>query len=485
MHLGSSQAHPSPLPSGGEVPRSEGEGAPGTPDWLRWPTFVVVLLIALSAAGGLVHSTFHAVNLAGPAVWLLVLGLAGVGAFAWRLRAGDGWVLPALAALVLSRSLIAWHLDAPLISDFLDYHNLAVGVANGGPWLQEGRPMGWPLILGAAYALFGPHPWLGEALNVAFALLGGVALWALVRPLAGPAAAALALAAYVLWPQHAQMTAVVGTEIVYATFFLAAGAALVRARPEALGWALAAGALTGLAQWVRPTTLALVPAALLGLWLVGRRPRVVAALAGLYLAGLLVVLAPVAEWNHRVQGKWSLSTSAYGGWSLLVGMNQRHMGMWNVDDAATAERLGGLKAVDAYARAEGIRRMTSDPVGTARLVAVKFPVMWAMEGDGTYWTLGTRQPPDPRTPVDMALLTLLAQAFYAGVAVLAARALRLRELALGWAPLFGGLLTLAAVHSLLEVQGRYHFYWTPLLIALAAVTLCPQRGEVTRTASTR
>ena len=448
---------------------------------LRTVTFLVVALIALCAAGGLFFALAHAMSLLGPAVALLWVGVVVAGALALRGReaaTSPAFLGAAFATLLALRAATSLAIDAPLISDFKDYHDLAVGVLNGGPWIQDGRPMGYPLLLAAAYGLAGPHPTTGEWLNVFLGGLSGLALWALVQRLAGPVAAGLAVALFAVWPAHALMTALIGTEVVYGCAFLAAMAALVRVAPAGQGWAWAAtaGAFTGLAQWVRPTTLALVPAALLWLLVAGRRPHAAAALAGLYLAGLLLVLAPVAEWNHRTQGRWSLSTSSYGGWSLLVGMNQRHHGMWNVDDAATADQLGGLAAVDAYARAEGLRRMQADPLATAGLLARKFPIMWAMEDYGTYWALGTAPSPDHGR---MALLTLLAQTFYAAVTGLAAWALwRRRDWDAAWTPLFVGLLLLVGVHSLLEVQGRYHFYWTPVFLALAACALiAPRRAE--------
>ncbi len=469
---------------------------------LRLATLAIVALIALRALIGLLDVLAHAAGHLGAgavALWLAALAAAALLVYRRRRSTDLLTVLPtalptgrtaialALIALIGLRALAALAIDAPLISDFKDYHDLAVGVLGGGPWLRDGRPMGWPWLLAAAYAVTGPTPAAGEWLNVAFGGASGMALWWLVRHLAGPGPALGALALFACWPAHALMTPVLGTEVVYGLAFLAAMGALVRARPAEpisadplawplpAGWAVAAGALTGLAQYIRPTTLALVPAAVVWLALAGRRPRVAAALIGLYLAGLLAVLAPVAEWNHRTHGKWSLTTSSYGGWSLLVGMNQRHVGMWNVDDDATAQRLGGLAAVDAYARAEGLRRLTKDPVATARLVAAKFPIMWAMEDYGTYWALGTAPEPEPRR---MALLTLLAQTFYAVVTALAAWALwRRRIWDAAWTPLFLGLLLLVGVHSLLEVQGRYHFYWTPLFIALAATCLAPAKRD--------
>ncbi|MEB3329081.1 MAG: hypothetical protein VKQ33_07600 [Candidatus Sericytochromatia bacterium] len=404
----------------------------------------------------------------------LLLGLAGgTGRLRGLLAAG---VWPAVLAALGLRLGVVWALDVPLISDFKDYHELALGLLNGAPWLQEGRPTGYPLALAAAYAAFGTTTSVGEGLGVALGTLGVLALHALAKPLVGPRGATAAAWAYALWPAHLLSTPVLGTEVPYTTAFLAMMAALVRVGPglaAGAAWACLAGALTAVAQYVRPTTLALVPAA--WAFLVRGAPglRVGALRVLLYTGALLALLGPVAAFNHAHLGRWSLSTSAYGSWSLLVGMNQQHHGMWNVDDAAVADRLRDRQAIDAWAAEEGRRRMVADPPATLALMGRKFVIMWGAEDFGVYWAYGFRPDADPGV---RSLLTLASQAFYAALTTLAAVALwRKRRWPVGMWPLWIGLLTLVGVHSLLEVQGRYHCYWTPVFMIAAGALAA--RGE--------
>jgi hypothetical protein len=459
---------------------------------VRLACAVLVTAIAALAVEGWLAVHLEAAWTLGAGFWPLAGGLgllAALGLAAARRPGGvpEGpWALAAVVGLALGIRLLAVALiDAPVISDFLLYHNFAVELAQGGAWQPvshdrggawwlEGRPMGYPSMLALAYALAGPSPAWGEALNVGLGVLGCFAMYAAVTPLAGARVGRLAALLFALWPAHVLMTPVLATEVAYATLVLAMAAALARARGtnphdawRLAAWAGLAGAATAAAQYVRPTTLALVPAALLALaW---RQPGLRAAgiPVAAYGAVLLTLLLPVAFHQHAATGKWSLSTSGYGSWSLLVGMNQQATGMWNVADDAAAGRLGTLPAVEAWARVEGWRRLTADPAASAHLMVRKLPLMWRLEDFGTYWALGTR----PGTPLGtQRLLTWLAQAFWAAVSLGAAWALWRRHLEHpGWLFWIVGLLTIAAVHALLEVQSRYHFAWTPLLIALAAV----------------
>ncbi|MEB3221809.1 MAG: hypothetical protein VKS61_06985 [Candidatus Sericytochromatia bacterium] len=439
---------------------------------LRALTLAVVAAIALAAILATVWMAGEAYRNADPG-WIvgglggaLLLAVAGrTGRLAGLLAAG---VWPAVLAALCLRLGATWALDVPLISDFKDYHDMALGLLNGAPWLQEGRPTGYPLALAATYAAFGVSTSAGEGLGVATGTLGVLALYALATPLVGRRGATAAAWAYALWPANVLSTPVLGTEVPYTTAFLAMMAALIRVGPGlAVGaaWACLAGALTAAAQYVRPTTLALVPAAWAFLARSAPGARAGAMRVLVYTGALLTLLSPVLAFNHAHLGRWSLSTSAYGSWSLLVGMNQRHNGMWNVDDAAVADRLQDRRAIDAWAAEEGRRRLLADPPATLALMGRKFVIMWGAEDFGTYWAYGFRPDADPGV---RAMLALISQAFYAALTALAAWALwRQRRWPLGVWPLWVGLLLLVGVHSLLEVQSRYHCYWTPVFMVAA------------------
>lgn len=406
------------------------------------------------------------VALAVGTAWLAVRGRRAIPPGVLESR----WLPVAGVAVVgMTRVLATARWDAPLISDFRQYHTLAENVLRGGGWFSEVVPMGYPLLLGATYRLAGVHTWAGEALNVVLAIGTSVVLYGFVRRTWGPRAAVLALALYALFPAQVLMTAVLGTEVVYGAVLL--GALWAWSETEALGWrmALVAGVLLGLSQYVRPTSLALaaVFVATLGLMRLGLAGMLTR--AGAFALAFVVVLLPVLRYNWQQAHQLSLSTSSYAGWSLLVGANQRSVGQWNIEDARLVEKEPSIRARDALAAREARRRIAADPVAYARLIVRKLPVMWASEGYAPYWVMGTADDP-PRHAT--ALWTLVSQIVYAATLMVAAWALvRLAPFDPAAVVIVLTLLAFAAIHSLLEVQGRYHFSVVPLFIVLAGVGL--------------
>jgi 4-amino-4-deoxy-L-arabinose transferase-like glycosyltransferase len=412
--------------------------------------------------------------------WAALPVIAVVGYWAWR-RLGDrfwsskGALWTGFGLLLATRLVAAVLIDVPLISDFLEYHRLAVSVTAGGPWFSELRPMGYPLMLAGAYKLLGPTTGVGEGLNLLLALGTGALVYGFARRVWSREGGAIALWLYALCPAQALVVTLMGTEVAYAAVFLAAMWAGTEAARGKWPPALLTGALLGLAQYIRPTSLALLPALLVLPFLL-RQPwkRAMGAAFGMVVAFLLV-LAPVAAYNHRVEGKWSLSTSNYGGWSVLVGTNQKHNGAWNVDDVALMAKYTDLREMNRAAQQEGVRRLTSDPAGFIALAGRKFPLMWAQEDYATYWTLGTGPKPDVKLTAPLMLLSQLFYAFVLVAALLALLLERRRRPAAGL--LFGAvILTLTGIHSLMEVQSRYHFYVVPLLIVLAAGAFRPKEA---------
>src|SRR5690606_24144952 len=99
-----------------------------------------------------------------------------------------------------------------------------------------------------------------------------------------------------------------------------------------IGVALAAALAIG--QYVRATAASLIGPIVVVPFLVGVRWRLALAHGLLVVAAFVVLMLPVVAFNLRVHGDLSVSTSAYGGWSLYVGANREHGGMWNAEDAA-------------------------------------------------------------------------------------------------------------------------------------------------------
>lgn len=87
----------------------------------------------------------------------------------------------------------------------------------------------------------------------------------------------------------------------------------------------------------------------------------------------------------------SVSTSAYGGWSLYVGANRDHGGMWNAEDSARLAAFPGESVWEqsAYAGRLAWDRYAADIGATFDLFTTKFRVMWGDEKYAAGYALPT------------------------------------------------------------------------------------------------
>jgi hypothetical protein len=257
------------------------------------------------------------------------------------------------------------------------------------------------------------------------------------------------------------------TEPLYALALAAAiRLALVLDRRALLGAAGAALALAG-GQYVRATSAALVLPAVLAPLLAGWRPRRAAARGAVLVGVFVLLLVPVIEFNLRAHGALSISTSSYGGWSMYVGLNAEAGGQWNPTDAAALATFPGDTWWDrsAHAGSLAIDRALEDPGRTIGLMPTKFVTLWGDEAYAPDYAFVRVQ--EPRV---VEVGRGLAQAFWLILCLLAAIGLLVDRRQPRPAALVIGttIATVALIHLVLEVHGRYHSYLVPLLCVLAA-----------------
>jgi hypothetical protein len=202
----------------------------------------------------------------------------GAGARRW-------WLAPAalvVVAVVLRVVVIAADGSYEPANDSFDYHRHAVSIAagDGYPSSEYGsgvgptalRPPGYPVLLGAVYAISGDSVTAGR---VAGALLGGLAvllLFMIVAPLWGRRTALVAAGMLAVFPPSILMSAELWSENLFVVATLAAILAVVRfAGTGQLRWMLAAGALCGVALLTRNIGLVLLVPLLVAAALTGRR----------------------------------------------------------------------------------------------------------------------------------------------------------------------------------------------------------------------
>lgn len=390
-----------------------------------------------------------------------------------------------LVLVVVVRLATAFLIDAPVDRDMRYYDTAAAGIL-GGACCFESRPMGYPLLLAGAYGVIGRGALAGEALNILAALAGAILLAAVARRWFGGAAASVAIALYACWPAAALMTTARMSETVYSSQLVMAVAT------AALGgtgwrWGTITGAMIGLSQYVRATSIALVPA--FGLARIvgrGRSARAIAAdVAALVLSSLLI-LVPVAVHNLRAHRELSVQTHSYGGLSLWQGTDQGSGGRFSIETWEAYPHLspGDLWEDGKVAARLGTARIVEDPIGFLGLQLQKFPFTWGSEDYGILFAFGSDAPSGPRE----TFARILAQGFYAAVAVLATVTLWARR-RLDIDPLtalaIGLSVITAGIHVFLEARERYHMYVVPLILALAAIGITTAVASRAGSATTR
>ena len=404
------------------------------------------IAVYLAAAGALVVLAWHAARWRG--LWRGVLPLSIV-----------------VVAIVVRAALAAVADGAPFGEPAI-VEQQARGVLDGVCCFSH-RPLGYPIALAGAYALLGPGPSAVEILNIGFAAATTWLTWSIGVAGWSRRVGALAATAYAVAPSQVLLALTPLTEPMF-TLALAAAIrlALVLDRRALLAAAGAAVALAG-GQYVRATSAVLVLPAVLAALFAGWGLRRAAVRGALLVGVFVVLLVPVILFNLRAHDELSISTSAYGGWSVYVGMNAESGGQWNSLDAAALAGFPGDSWWDrsAHAGSLALDRALEDPGRTLGLLPTKFVTLWGDEAYAADYAFGRVQ--QPRV---IAVALGLSQAVWVVVCVLAAvgvvvdrRRGRPATLVLGTT-----VAVIALIHLLLEVHSRYHSYLLPLLCVLAA-----------------
>ena len=238
-------------------------------------------------------------------------------------------------------------------------------------------------------------------------------------------------------------------------------AAAFLARPVALAYLLGVVTILGFAAY-HSTAL---------------RPRI--RLVGAVLtciAGFAAAVAPQALLNYHNEGRFSIAPAPSLGYQLLLGTNRESRGRYNDKDI---ERAGfdrpaeiPFEEADRTARQIALERIADDPLGFAVFAATdKMRELWGGETELLRWSLNTSPRHDRfkemgllrwgGVVVDGVYLGFLFAAFL-GAARLLQRRGAVKD-PIRWLLVYTVLLALALVHVFVEVGGRYHLAFSPLL----------------------
>ncbi len=290
-------------------------------------------------------------------------------------------------ALAVRLAVVAWAAARiPAAADGVYYDKIATRIAAGlgYTWLwPDGAvtyaahyPIGYPAILGAAYAVFGSHVVVAMLVNTVLGAVGALAAHAALVRSASPRAALFGGLAVAIHPALALYTPALMTEGATATFVTLALYFATRASSEqrAAGWRVATGVALGVATLVRPQCIVFAPA--LGLLAAGG----VSVVKRVSSAALVtaVAVACCLPWTARncVRMDRCALVSVNGGWNLLIGA-QTTTGAWApVDVPAECREVWAEAAKDDCFGRVARTRIGESPVpffaGATRKIAVTF-----------------------------------------------------------------------------------------------------------------
>ncbi len=304
----------------------------------------------------------------------------------------ETWWLFGLA-LALRLSVALWGAGRfPPADDGSFYHAVAARIAQGDGYTwawPDGvvtyaahYPVGYPALLGAAYALLGSKPVVAMLVNALGGALLVLAVHRIALRLAPLRRARLAALAVALHPTLLLYTVALMTEALAASLLvaLAAGALWLRSESRSKWWRLALGAGGALLVLVRPQLLPmLVVLGAVAVWVppetAARRALLARAAAAAQVVLLTLVLCLPWTWRNCEKMDGCVFVSANGGWNLLIGTLPEGQGSFAPIAGATVPRecreVFGEAGKDRCFGRAGARRVAEQPLAWLSLAPQK------------------------------------------------------------------------------------------------------------------
>jgi hypothetical protein len=398
-------------------------------------------------------------------------------------------VRPALNASRIRRILLVilllgglarflWAISVPTrpVSDFRNYHEFAVKLAQDEIPEELSKNPGYPLLLSISYRIE-PAVITGKLLNAALSTLTIYLLFLLGSALSAQTTGLLAAFLFAILPAEINMVSVLGAEVAATMLITAATLALVYGcqKKRWIGWVYGGGLLFGIGITVRSSLVFLAPL-LLGILvfidhsaITHKIYRLIAVLAGT-ATGLLLL----AGWHSASTGRLTLAAlQSQDAFPFLSGTNIQAEGGWNEEDARLYFSWPASER-DQMAITIALQRVRENPLGMALFIPHKIATLMGDQTYGNTWSI---------YPINWRNLTILRdqrqnildanrylnQAVYILLLTLAVYHFldyRLAAPAISAMAIFSVILIILP-HTILEVQSRYHHIILPYLVLVA------------------
>ncbi|HOM01528.1 MAG TPA: hypothetical protein PLH43_01700 [Acetivibrio sp.] len=369
-------------------------------------------------------------------------------------------------------------------SDFELYNNLAEafsrGEAAGGKYVALfPHTFGYPFVLAMVYGVFSPDKYFALILNILFEVGTGVLIYYLGKMVSNWEIGFSAAVIWALWPSHVFYSSIVCTEPLYTLLMVLLIFAYFKFSAKNSNFLyscvlyLVLGFLCAAANAVRPmgTLLIIVMGIAEVVRIIKRREGLKQSFAGLapFAAFLIAYFSLVNLAGVYVSHKVGYRTAKNPiGFNTYVGTNISSSGTWNQNDANDLLDLMKQEPFDAQEVHERlldmtIQRVKSQGIGNLKLVIKKNMIMWERDDEVvTYMIAGSNE--EASSLLDIkgreGLLRYICNFYYYMIVILAFKGLLgqfKREddnILLVLLLLFIGI---GAIHTIVEVHGRYHY----------------------------
>ncbi|MFZ3373858.1 MAG: hypothetical protein WA131_12690 [Desulfitobacteriaceae bacterium] len=211
-------------------------------------------------------------------------------------------------------------------SDFLYYHELAQQIASGGQWGDTYTTVGYPVILGLFYKLFGAKLAIAKGLNVILSVINSLLVFGILSKMAlSKRIRKTILVLFVLFPMTIYYNSILATEILFTTILLSS-IYLYLSDIRQKFWLI--GTLTGINTMIKPFFIVFFLVIFLT-ELITHKKFLNSLMKGLVVLGMtILIISPWLYRNYKFVGEYTY-VSNNGGIVLYINNNsQNKLGGW-------------------------------------------------------------------------------------------------------------------------------------------------------------
>lgn len=233
--------------------------------------------------------------------------------------------------LVLTLGLVAdllWILFVKTqpFSDFQYYHGLAQQIANGGQWGDTYTSVGYPIVLGFFYKLFGANIVVAKSLNLVLSSVNNLLVFRILGRMGLPKRIrGTILTVFIFFPMNVYYNSILATEIMFTTIFLLI-VYLYLGNARYKYWVI--GLLTGINTMIKPFFPLFFLVVFLTEYIMHKKFLDSLKNSLVVLSVTIAVLSPWLYRNYRLIGEFTY-VSNNGGIVLYINNNsQNKYGGW-------------------------------------------------------------------------------------------------------------------------------------------------------------